>query len=195
MFSASRDDSLLYLLDQCSSSEPSPPVCTPGQKSVLSSTPNSVKASNIQPTLSQRTPSPIVVHSSTSNSTEPSQSITPTVSALKITTSTACSKRKALFCKEESGGSSTVVKERLPHHLPFPDRFSIRVEEAITSDNILSVRRQLISDVGSFYYALSKHPLQGDYKRMALAVCDKFPDLRDSNPSSYWVCFLNIYHL
>jgi len=39
------------------------------------------------------------------------------------------------------------------------------------------------------------HPLQGNSKRMALAVCDKFPDLRDSNPSSYWVCFLNIYHL
>jgi len=50
-------------------------------------------------------------------------------------------------------------------------------------------------DLGSFYYALSKHPLQGDYKRMTLGVCDKFPDLRDSNPSTYWVCFLNIYHL
>ena len=87
MFSASRDDSLLYLLDQCSSIEPSPPVCTPGPKSVLSSTPDSVKASNVQPTLSQCTPSPIVVHSSTSNSTEPSQSITPTTSALKIITS------------------------------------------------------------------------------------------------------------
>lgn len=109
--------------------------------------------------------------------------------------STTCLKRKALFGKEESGGSCTVVKERLPGHLPFPDRFSIRVEEAICNNNILSVRRQLISDLGSFYYALSKHPLQGDYKRMALAVCDKFPDLRDSNPSSYWVCFLYIVYL
>jgi len=87
------------------------------------------------------------------------------------------------------------VKQRLPAHLSFLDKFSIRVEEAISSDIILSVRKQLFSGLGSFYYALSKHPLQGDYKRMALAVCDKFPNLRDSNPSSYWVCFLNIYHL
>ena len=43
---------------------------------------------------------------------------------------------------------------RLPGHLLFPDRFSIRVEEAISSDNIPSVRRQLISDLWSFYYAL-----------------------------------------
>ena len=185
MFSASGDNSRLDLLNQ-KSIEPSPSVCTPCPKSVLFSTPNSAEASNVQPTLSLCTPSLIVVHSSTSSSTEPKQPITPTVSALKTTTSTACLKRKALFL--ESGGSSTVVKERLPGHLPFPDRFSIRVEEAISSDNILSVRRQLISDLGSFYYALSKHPLQGDYKRMALAIRDKFPDLRDSNPSSYWVC-------
>ena len=194
MFSASSDDSLLDLLNQ-QSIEPSPPICTPDPKSILSSTPNSVEASSVQPALSLCTPSPIVVHSTTSNSTEPSQPITSTVSALKTTTITTCSKRKALFCKEESGGSSTVAKERLPGHLPFPDRFSIRVEEAISNHDILSVRRQLICDLGSFYYALSKHPLQGDYKRIALAVCDKFPDLRDSSPSSYWVCFLNIYHL
>ena len=160
MFSASRKDSIVDLLDPCSSIEPSSPACTPSPKSVLSSTPNKVKASNIQPSLPQCTPNPIVVYSSTSNSVEPSQPITPTVCALKPTTNTGCSKRKALFCKEESGGSSTVAKERLPDQLTFPDRFSIRVEEAISADNILSVRRQLISDLGSFYYALSKHSLQ-----------------------------------
>ena len=107
-----------------------PPACTPSLKFVLSSTPNSVKASNVEPTV----PCTPIVHSSTSNSIDPSQPITPTVSASKTTTSTAGSKRRALFCKEEYEGSSTVVKTRLPDQLPFPDRFSIRIEEAISAD-------------------------------------------------------------
>ena len=155
MFSASREFSRVGLLDSCSSVEPSPPACRPSLQFVLSST---------------------------SNSIVPNQSITATASALKITTSAAGSKRRALFCKEESEGSSTVVKS---DHLPFPDRFSIRIEEAVSADQVLSVRRQIIVDLGSFHYALSKRPLLGDYKRMALAIYNKFPDLRDSNPSSY----------
>ena len=64
------------------------------------------------------------------------------------------------------------MKTRLPDQLPFPERFSIRTEEAISADKIRSVRRQLVADLGSFYYSLSNHPLQGAYKRMALAVCN-----------------------
>ena len=158
MFSASREFSRVGLLDSCSSVEPSPPACRPSLQFVLSST---------------------------SNSIVPNQSITATASALKITISAAGSKRRALFCKEESEGSSTVVKTGLPDHLPLPDRFSIRIEEAVSADQVLSVRRQIIVDLGSFHYALSKRPLLGDYKRMALAIYNKFPDLRDSNPSSY----------
>ena len=170
-----------------------PPACTPSLKSVLSSTPNSVKASNVEPTV----PCTPIVHSSTSNSIDPSQPITPTVSASKTTTSTADSKRRALFCKEEYEGSYTVVKTRLPDQLPFPDTgvgFLSELRKPFLLIKVLFVRRQLVADLASFYYALSKHPLQGDYKRMALAVCNKFPDLRDSNPSSYWVSFLNVYH-
>ncbi len=75
----------------------------------------------------------------------------------------------------------------LPDHLPFPERFSIRVENAIRDGNVLSVRSQLIADISTFYYGLASHPQQGDYKRMALLTCEKFPSLKDSDPSKYWV--------
>ena len=75
----------------------------------------------------------------------------------------------------------------LPDHLPFPERFSIRVEKAIRDGNVLSVRSQLIADISTFYYRLASHPQQGDYKRMALLTCEKFPSLKDSDPSKHWV--------
>ena len=177
MFSSSSEVSLVELLDSCSSIEPSTPAGTAATNSLLTSTPNTNKPSTQSSSNSIQLSQPIV-HSPAS---------TPTSS-----TSSLCSKRKALFSQEDSGRSSsaTAEKTRLPDHLPFPDRFSITVEQAISANQVLSVRRQLISDLGAFYFALSKHPLQGDYKRMALLICNKFPDLRDSNPSSYWVCFI-----
>ena len=72
-------------------------------------------------------------------------------------------------------------------NLPFPNRFSIRVEKAIEDGNVLPVRRQLIADVGIFYSGICSHPQQGDYKRMAIMICDKFPELKDSNNARYWV--------
>ncbi len=55
----------------------------------------------------------------------------------------------------------------LPTELPTPQRFSIKVEEAIRQKQVLAVRLQLIKDVGHFYYGLCRHPKQGDYGRMA----------------------------
>ena len=75
----------------------------------------------------------------------------------------------------------------LPLHLPFPDRYSIKVEKAIEAGNVLPVRRQLIADLATFYHGLCSEPLQGDYKRMALKACERFPELKDVTGSSYWV--------
>lgn len=75
----------------------------------------------------------------------------------------------------------------LPQNLPFPESFSIRVQLAIKNGSVAPERTQLIADVGIFYYGLSSHPKQGDYKRIAILVCEKFPELRDSSQASYWV--------
>ena len=80
----------------------------------------------------------------------------------------------------------------LPDHLPFPNKFSMKVEAAIAQGNILIARKQLISDVGMFYYGMATHPYQGDYKRIAIKVCEKFPQLKDSNASSFWVSSCSI---
>lgn len=77
----------------------------------------------------------------------------------------------------------------LPDPLPFPCNFSVVVQRAIDNGSVLSVRRHLVNDIGSFYLGLTSHPQQGDYKRIALLVCKKFPELRDSTPSNYWVSF------
>ncbi|XP_028419230.1 uncharacterized protein LOC114544961 [Dendronephthya gigantea] len=58
---------------------------------------------------------------------------------------------------------------------------------AIKNGSVAPERTQLIADVGTFYYGLSSHPKQGDYKRIAILVCEKFPELRDFNQASYWV--------
>lgn len=78
----------------------------------------------------------------------------------------------------------------LPGPLPFPDNFSGAVQQGIANGSVVPVRRQLINDVGSFYLGLTTHPQQGDYKRMALLICQKFPELRDTSRSSYWVRML-----
>ena len=74
----------------------------------------------------------------------------------------------------------------LPTVLPFPKRFSVRVETAISAGNVLPVRRYLIADVGSFYLGLTSHPSPTDYKRVAVLLCEKFPELKDGS-SEFWV--------
>ena len=56
----------------------------------------------------------------------------------------------------------------------------MRVETAIESGNVLKVRRQLIADFGMFYIGMCPNPQQGDYKRIAIVICEKFPELKDS---------------
>ena len=65
----------------------------------------------------------------------------------------------------------------LPKDLLFPERFSIPVEEAISSGNVQPVRLKLMNDVSTFYYSLCKHPRQGDYTRIARKVCERFPEV------------------
>ena len=181
MFSSSSDVSMVELFDSCSGVDPSTPNYSGATKSITASTPKIVSEKESS---DLSTPSP-------SNNILPSLPLKqPSASALTPVTHNLCSKRKVLFSEEDYGENSPTSKARLPDHLPFPDHFSIRVEEAIASNQVLAVRKQLISDIGAFYFALSKHPLQGDYKRIALRICDKFPDLRDSCPSSYWVSFV-----
>ena len=139
------------------------------------------------------TPDPIHVLSSTPNGV-PIQAITPARSELETMAGTSRSRRRTLSYLEESQASSKDEETKLSDELPFPNKFSIKVQKAIDADKVLSVRRELIAELASFYSTLSKYPHQGDYKRMALKVCDQFPDLRDSNPSHYWVCFSNICH-
>ncbi|XP_028395728.1 uncharacterized protein LOC114519757, partial [Dendronephthya gigantea] len=89
-------------------------------------------------------------------------------------------------CNYQSDKSPNSV-DTLPQNLPFPERLSIKVEAAINNGSVASERTQLIADIGTFYFGLSHHPRQGDYKRIAILVCERFPELRDSNPSNYWV--------
>lgn len=93
--------------------------------------------------------------------------------------------KKCNFQSDKTPNSS----EALPQNLPFPERLSIKVEAAISNGSVVHERTQLIADVGTFYYGLSRHPRQGDYKRIAILVCERFPELRDSNPSNYWVSY------
>ncbi|XP_028415713.1 uncharacterized protein LOC114539287 [Dendronephthya gigantea] len=74
----------------------------------------------------------------------------------------------------------------LPTDMGFPERFSMKVERAIEEGNILPVRRQLIADIAQFYQGLSNSPQQGDYKRIALKTCEKFPQLKDSTGTNFW---------
>lgn len=76
----------------------------------------------------------------------------------------------------------------LPLNLSFPDKFSIRVKSAITAGNVLPVRRQLIADIATFYHGLCSTLRQGDYKRIAMKMCERFPELKeDITDSQYWV--------
>lgn len=75
----------------------------------------------------------------------------------------------------------------LPEILPFPSRFSRCVENAMEKGSVLPVRTFVIADIGAFFYGMTSHPKQGEYKRMALLTCKKFPELKDSNPTNYWV--------
>ena len=67
-------------------------------------------------------------------------------SAIPPVTHNLHSRHKVLLSEKDYGENSPASKARLPEHPPFPDLFSIRVEEAISSNQLLSVRKQLISD-------------------------------------------------
>ena len=71
-------------------------------------------------------------------------------SALSPVTHNLRSRRKVLLSEEDYGENSPASKVRRPDHLPFPDLFSVGEEEAISSNQLLSVRKQLISDTGAF---------------------------------------------
>ena len=64
--------------------------------------------------------------------------------------------------------------------------FQKRVETAIEG-NFLPVRKHLISNIGTIYLVLTSHPNHGDYKRMAVLICEKFPELKDASASYFWV--------
>ena len=117
---------------------------------------------------------------------KPSTSKAPVAKECKPSTS---KEPVAKECKPSTSKPSKNDKSNLglPLHLPFPDRYSIKVEKAIEAGNVLPVRRQLIADLATFYHGLCSEPLQGDYKRMALKACERFPELKDVTGSSYWV--------
>ena len=68
-------------------------------------------------------------------------------------------------------GSEGKTNRGLPFNLPFPDRFSIKVEMAIADGNVLPARRQLVADIATFYHGICQTPLQGNYKRIAVKMC------------------------
>ena len=127
MFSSSSDVSMVELLDSCSGIDPSTPNYSGATKSPTASTPKNVKVSEKE----SSDPST----SSPSNNILPCLPLTqPSASALTPVSHNLCSKRKVLFSEEDCGENSPASKARLPDYLPFPDRFSIRVEEAIASN-------------------------------------------------------------
>lgn len=159
MFSSSSNVSMVELLDSCSSIDPvSTPNYSAATKSLTASTPKNVKVSNTEPS-HLSTPSP-------SNIIQPSVPSTHSSAfALTPVTHNLCSKRKALFVLQRRFWRElTCFKNKTANHLPFPDQFSLRKEKAISSNQMLSVRKQLISDIGVFCFAFNKHLLQGDYK-------------------------------
>ena len=127
MFSSSSDVSIVELLDSCSGIGPSTPNYSGATKSITASTPKIVKVSKKESS-DLSTPSP-------SNNVLPSLPLKqPSASALTPVTHSLCSKRKVLFSEEDYGENSPASKARLPDHLPFPDQFSITVDEAIASN-------------------------------------------------------------
>ena len=83
------------------------------------------------------------------------------------------------------------LTKNIPEPVPFPDRWSPRVQAAIDSSRLPEVRKQFITDAGGFYYGMCKHPAQGDYRRIAIALCNKFPVLRDPNDLKFYVSVKN----
>ena len=116
---------------------------------------------------------------------------TPTPASQKNTSETGNTPNTSLNMTPLANGSGSGKRKYgnspLPDPLPFPSNFSIAVQQAIDQGSILPVRRQFVSDVGLFYFGLTSHPQQGDYKRIALLICQKFPELRDTTPATYWV--------
>lgn len=106
----------------------------------------------------------------------------------QVSTRTCCPRMCTVDVKSPKNAKTNLG---LPLHLPFPDRFSIKVEKAIESGNVLPVRRQLIADLATFYHGHCSEPLQGDYKKMALKACERFPELKDVTGSSYCVWYNN----
>lgn len=106
--------------------------------------------------------------------------LVPPVESTKVTNETRCPNVSTGDKNDLSTSKSTNPSKGLPANLPFPSKFSMRVETAIESGNVLKVRRQLIADFGMFYIGMCPNPQQGDYKRIAIVICEKFPELKDS---------------
>ena len=122
-------------------------------------------------------------------SSTPSNS--PPVPDVTLTPSMPEPANEPIQLKSEAASTSKPDKTRvgLPLNLPFPDIFSIKVEKAIQGGNVLPMRRSLVAEICAFYSGFCNNPQQGDYKRMAMKTCEKFPELKDLTGSRYWVCY------
>ena len=51
------------------------------------------------------------------------------------------------------------------------------------------MKTRLLREASTFYYGLCPHPTHDEYVTMAVALCDKFEQLRDKKPvqGKYWV--------
>ena len=77
---------------------------------------------------------------------------------------------------------------------PVLTNFTPNVLRAIENKQLLGIMKtRLLRQAASFYWGLCPRPTHDEYVAMSIALCDKYPQLRDKMPSQgkYWVSSLS----
>ena len=85
---------------------------------------------------------------------------------------------------------SLVIDMRLPNPCPLPTHFTQATSTAIEKNQLIGLSRfRFLREAAEFYFGICPKPTSNEYTRMAQALCDKYPQLKDKQ-EEYWV---NIY--
>lgn len=100
--------------------------------------------------------------------------------------------------KDSSGSSMTaaapklvkslVIDMRLTNPCPLPTHFTQATSTAIEKNQLIGLSRfRFLREAAEFYYGICPKPTSSEYTRMAQALCDKYPQLKDKECEEYWV--------
>ena len=100
-------------------------------------------------------------------------------------------------CTPANAASAVIqIKQlRLPVPVPCPvlTNFTPNVLQAIENKQLLGIMKtRLLRQAASFYWGLCPRPTHDEYVAMSIALCDKYPRIRDKMPSQgeYRVSFI-----